>query len=332
MKIGGYDVRKGEKLRGRIKVLKLANQCEVTIPILILNGAEEGPVFWINGAVHGDELNGSVGAKNVFERLDPKEVRGTLVVTPIANPLAFQNKQKHSFMDHLDMDQMFPGDPTGLPTQRIAYHLFGLIRENADYLLSLHSNGTAFRAKPYIVYKRVPNTPAEVFRKIEEMALTFGLKANCCVDIGSAKGELPGVTAGALDITCIQNGIPAFMLEAGRGGRIQNENVKIAETGILNTMKLLNMVSGDIRKPEEKQIVITKRMFFRSDYAGMSQVFGEPGSFMKKGETIARVFDWVEGEHMIKAPEDMYIICSRCHTVVDEGDRLAFVGTEWRDR
>ena len=27
---------------------------------------------------------------------------------------------------------------------------------------------------------------------------------------------------------------------------------------------------------------------------------------------------------MIKA-EDMYVIC-RCHTVVDEGDRLAFVG------
>ena len=57
---------------------------------------------------------------------------------------------------------------------------------------------------------------------------------------------------GALDITCIQNGIPAFMLKPGEVVD-QNENVKIAEPDS-NTMKLLSMVSGDIRKPEEKQI------------------------------------------------------------------------------
>ena len=51
------------------------------------------------------------------------------------------------------------------------------------------------------------------------MQRAFGVVTNCVVDLRGDTNELPGVTSGALDITCMKDGIPAFMGEMGQGGK-----------------------------------------------------------------------------------------------------------------
>ena len=79
--------------------------------------------------------------------------------------------------------------------------------------------------------RKVPGAKPEVSQQVEALAKTFGLAANCLVDVASAKGELPGNIAGALDVSCILQGIPAFSAEVGTGGIFEEENIDIAETG-----------------------------------------------------------------------------------------------------
>mgnify|MGYP001529416809 CR=1 FL=1 len=111
--IFGLSPKAGQKYFRQILVGKLANGADVMIPFLLLKGAKDGPFFWINGAVHGAELNGSVAAWELFQELDPAQVKGTLAVTPVANALGFQRRDKISDLDFQDMDTSFPGKPNG---------------------------------------------------------------------------------------------------------------------------------------------------------------------------------------------------------------------------
>src|SRR5699024_4389995 len=132
------------------------------------------------------------------------------------------------------------------------------IKSHADYLLNFHTLSTPYKAVPYTVAKIVPSAKKEIIDKSRDMALAFGLHANCLVNLSNPTDELPGVTEGALDITCIQNDIPAFMAEVGSGGVIDRKFVSIAKDGIMNLLIHLELIKGEVQ-PLKKQLLITKR-------------------------------------------------------------------------
>ena len=68
---------------------------EVRLPLWVAAGKEEGPMVAVTGGVHGAEYAGILGAIRVFGQLDPSELKGTVVVIPVCNPVAF------SFLRHI---------------------------------------------------------------------------------------------------------------------------------------------------------------------------------------------------------------------------------------
>ena len=142
--------------KGFIKVGELAVHSEILIPVLIVNGWKPGTVLWINGAVHGDELNGFMAARLVAHETDPKTLRGTLVCTPLCNPLAIQWRQKQNPYDYLDLDQQFPGLPEGLISQQTADALFREIKEKADCVINFHTAGSYFVRSPLYRVQKGP--------------------------------------------------------------------------------------------------------------------------------------------------------------------------------
>lgn len=326
--VGSAAAKKGEKGRGYIKAGELALHSEILIPVLILQGTGDGPVLWLNGAVHGDELNGFMATRRVAETTDPKELKGALICTPLSNPLAVQWRNKVGPYDLLDMDQQFPGDPGGLVSQQIAHHLFREIKEKANYLINFHTAGTYYYAPPYTVFKKVPGVKPEANERTEAFVKAFGLAVNCRMDLSSVKGELPGNAAGALDVSCVLNGIPAFMAEVGSGGKFEEGNIAAAERGIRNAMKYLGMIPGERELPKEP-IVITQRSFLNSSKAGFWVTEAKAGTFISKGQTIGRIIDVFSEVEVIKAQRESYIIQERVNPVVHAGDRVAFLGLKW---
>lgn len=286
-------------------------------------------MLWINGTVHGDELNGSYAAWELSGEIDPEQLSGTLVVTPICNPIAFECRNKISAIDNMDMDTAFPGDPEGMMTQRIAYMIYREIKANAGAVISFHTMATPYRANPYSVRKIIPGVSDSVNEVSEGMQRAFGVVTNCVVDLRGDTNELPGVTSGALDITCMKDGIPAFMGEMGQGGKVETEYVEAAKKGILNVMRYLKMLDGPVEKPG-RQVLITKRRFLRSDKGGMIRMNVKSGDEVKAGESLLDLHYYGDEMESYPARSDCYVIGVRENPVVSTGDRVAFVGTEWR--
>ncbi len=322
------SVQNGEKAYFSVPVGELCHRGKEQFPVIVAAGKKDGPTLWINGTVHGDELNGSYAAWEICRELEPDLLCGNLVVTPICNVNAFYDRQKVSGLDYLDMDTVFPGNPKGMLTQRIAAALYREIKSNATALINFHTMATPYTANPYTVRKIVPGVDGTVNQVAEGMQRAFGAKANCVVDLNSAANELPGVTNGALDITCLRDGIPAFMGEIGQGGRIDDKAVESAKAGIVNVMRYLKMLDGEIKK-EKNQLLITRRKFLYADKGGITRLLVKPGEIVKGGERLLQVHyydDRIESQH---TKEDVYVIGIRENPVVNEGDRIAFVGTEW---
>lgn len=329
LQIGSAKAAPGRIGHGYLKVGELAMNAELLVPVVIVNGRQDGPVLWLNGAVHGDELNAFMATRNVWQSLEPDELAGALVCTPVCNPLAVQWRNKINPYDFLDLDQQFPGKADGQYSQRTAHVLFKEIREAADYLISFHTVGTSFRAEPYSVYKLTSGLSPKTRKQVEAMALAFGVRLNCRVDLSSATGEVPGGVAGALDVNCSLAGIPAFMAEIGSGGRFQPEAIAVAETGIRRVMAHLGMTAPAAGGSTPAQIILTKRAFLYSDHAGFLDMRTEPGARLAKGDTIAAVVDLFTEIGVVRAPSDAYVIMSRQEPVLHVGDRVAFLGLEW---
>ena len=56
IEIGSARAVPGTIGKGYLKMGAMALIPEVTTPVLIINGRQDGPVLWLNGAVHGDEI------------------------------------------------------------------------------------------------------------------------------------------------------------------------------------------------------------------------------------------------------------------------------------
>jgi len=327
IRIGSASSKEMSKVTGKLEVGELAGGSRISIPVIIINGNSKGPVLWLNGGVHGDELNGIFAIRQLVMELKPEQVNGILICTPACNPLAFQGRSKVSPLDNLDLDQQFPGDNDGLISQKIAYILFKEIKNKANYLINFHTLGSYYFGKPYTVFKSIPGAKIETIIHSEEIAKLFGVYLNCEVDIAKAKNELPGSLLGGLDVNCILNDIPAFMAEMGSGGRLESENVIVAINGIKNVMKYLGMISG---KPNviKQQVILIKRKFIRSNYSGLVTIHTQPYDFLRKGERIAQIIDlYGNTKEEILAPEDVYVIGTRFNPVVNTGDRIALVGS-----
>lgn len=329
IRVFNHEIKEGERAYFTVPAGELAHKAVVQLPVIVVAGKKEGPVLWINGTVHGDELNGSYAAWELSGEIDPEQLSGTLVVTPICNPIAFECRNKISAIDNMDMDTAFPGDPEGMMTQRIAHMIYREIKANAGAVISFHTMATPYRANPYSVRKIIPGVSDSVNEVSEGMQRAFGVVTNCVVDLRGDTNELPGVTSGALDITCMKDGIPAFMGEMGQGGKVETEYVEAAKKGILNVMRYLKMLDGPVEKPG-RQVLITKRRFLRSDKGGMIRMNVKSGDEVKEGESLLDLHYYGDEMESYPARSDCYVIGVRENPVVSTGDRVAFVGTEWR--
>lgn len=117
------------------------------IHVTELGGDEPGPATAIVSGITGDKPLGIIALHELSARLAGEELRGTVLVIPVANPYGFQAGTRHD-PDLVELNRRFPGQPAGLLSDQLAYALFNLLRERVDAVIDLHS-GTAVRTTEY---------------------------------------------------------------------------------------------------------------------------------------------------------------------------------------
>ncbi|MER9002599.1 succinylglutamate desuccinylase/aspartoacylase family protein [Mesorhizobium sp. M0862] len=317
--------------RGTIGIGSTAGGREIRIPYLVKQGRSDGPVLWVNAAVHGDEINGVFAAQRFFDRLDASTMNGKVVVTPVANLHAFDERRKTTLIDGIDMDQCFPGKADGFVTERAAAALFERFGRSANVIVNIHTLGTPFDASPYAVYKVHPNGLVSEASLLSHIAC-FEPTIACRMPVADASGELPGNIAGALDYQALSLGATAFMIELGGGGRLENDFVEHGVAGLLRLAGKIGINghgTAAVSRPIKR---VTKRAHRLAGVAGLFEPATSPGRSVSAGSTIGVIRD-LFGDVIedVRTECDSWVIAIRRDPVVHSGDRVAFLGTEWSD-
>lgn len=317
----------GEVGRGQIPAGWRASGASEQVPYLIAKGTDGGPSLWVNAAVHGDESQAVMVAIEFFRAVSGHRRVGDVIVTPVANPVAFDHRTKHSPYDGIDLDQSFPGRSDFLGTQRIAHVLFSEIDAVADAVVNVHTMGPFLEACQYAVYKQDPAGRSER-EQLAQIAL-LGPRVACRMRL-DGPGELPGNIAGALDYQILQTGRPAFMLEAGASGGVDPVAIGRAVEGLVRLGTSLGTIDGDPPTPASSICRVTRRTHVTSDEAGFFIAVARPGEVIPVGGVLGEVKN-IFGDvvALMTMAEPVLVIGIRSDPVVHVGDRVAFVATEW---
>ncbi len=194
-----------------LRMFELEGFGPVEIPVIVVRGRAAGPLLFAVAGIHGNEYEGMAAIRQVTAELDPASMRGAFAAIVTANPFAYASRTRESplSLDGRNLARVFPGDPFGLPTERLAAALFHLIRRTVgegDLLLDLHS-GTAEVAFATMVGYRAGSGPARA--RSEEAARNMGLPL---------LWEIPD-SPGPLNAETTRIGIPTIGTETtGRAG------------------------------------------------------------------------------------------------------------------
>jgi predicted deacylase len=323
------DLSPASRAKGKIVVGTLASGAEIGIPYVAQKGAKPGPCLWINGQVHGNEINGMFAALDFLNGLDPSRLAGSVVVTATANPLALDARRKFAPQDDQDLDQSYPGRGDGFTTELLAHALFAEAKTAANTLINMHTMSPPFEAKPYAVYKVHPNGMVKE-NDLLRLIAPFRPSVACRMSVEPGKGELPGNIAGALDYQMDAIGIPAFMIELGAGSRATASDIRQGVEGLRGVARELKMIDGENQTSQVRRVTRRGHVTFKN--GGLFRASREPGEPVKAGEVLGDLMTvWGDVIDRVSLPSDAIVIGIRRDPVVHSGDRLGFFAYAWDD-
>lgn len=111
--------------------------------LMIGDVGNAAPRMLITAGIHGDEGPwGAWAIRKLLERIDESELRGSIRVIPVTNPLAMQADTRNAPVDQLDLNRVFPGNAKGSYTEQVAHALVQHGLADVDYVIDLHGGGS----------------------------------------------------------------------------------------------------------------------------------------------------------------------------------------------
>ncbi|MEY8117838.1 succinylglutamate desuccinylase/aspartoacylase family protein [Falsihalocynthiibacter sp. BN13B15] len=315
LNVGTASAAPGEVARGYIAAGKLAGGVSVEIPVVVINGAKPGPVFWVNGAIHGDEPEGPLACMLAGKRIDAATLSGAVVMVPVVNPIAFSAAERGNPLDTFtyDMNRIYPGKPNGYFSERVADAHWQAMKDVADLEISIHSGGShSFLDKAIFV----DETPEAV-----ELAKAMGAGWGCIMSSfnpsGSPMAALKSI--GKTGITVELGGRSATSPE-----RFRKVGTDLADA-IMNILYHYNMMDGTAVYPDPCYIGQQEALLAPASGIFLPAEGVDFLTMMKKGDAIATVVD-VFGDTVgeLHAPADGMFFGLRALPNVNEGDWCCF--------
>jgi len=304
----GFSATPGYKSQGFIKV----EGTPVEMPATFIVGAKPGKQILITGGVHGGEYPCIETAIQLAITIDPKEVKGTIVVIHPVNVPAFLAKlQYFGPYDGKNLNRVFPGKAKGTVSERIAYTVHQL-QLAADFYIDLHGGDIHESLVPFVIYSNLGGTEMAEQSKAASAALGFPYVVGSVSDNGSM-----GAAAKA--------GTPGFLAELGQCGRWSNEEVNQYIEATYNVLRSLGVLEGDIKT---SQVTFLKKMaVMTAEHEGCWYAFKNLEEEVKKGDALGEIRDFfgnVLGEY--KAEEDGVLLYVVTSLAITKGDPLTAIG------
>ena len=302
--IAGERIEQGTQKEVRLKISEYYTAYPVFIPVIVTHGVEEGPALFITAAIHGDEINGIEIVRRLVTKINPEELRGSVLCVPVVNIFGFYTMSRN-LPDRRDLNDAFPGIQKGSPTSRVAYILFEEIIKKCDYGIDIHT--------PQVKRIEMPHTEADLSnRDAHQLARAFGTP----VIINTAGPEK------SLQNSATSADIPTIVFSGGEVLRFHENVTEQGVAGIRNVLAYLNMIEFERKKPEYS-IIVQESRSVQTQYGGILYVNVHPGGLVYQNDLLARVTNpFGRDVELIKAPETGLIISASTNPLVNPGNEV----------
>jgi predicted deacylase len=282
--LGPLSAKEGEAVSGYLAV-PAHGDVGTEIPVSLVRGAGPGPVLALVAGTHGYEYPGISALQRLRQSIDPRMLRGTLLLVHIANPPSFFGRTIYtSPADGKNLNRVFPGRPDGTLSERIAHAITTEVISKADYLVDLHAGDGNEALRPY-VYMPVTGD-GRLDAATRGMALAFGLDH---IVIDSARVQT-GQATQFVDQTALARGVPAITTETGQLGQNDERTIALAENGILNLMRHLGMLEG-AAAGNPGVVWLRDYQVIRSPVTGVFRAAVRDGYAVAEGGLLGELFD-----------------------------------------
>lgn len=297
------------------------------IPITIFNGIKNGKTIGITAGVHGYEYAPIMASQKLINSIDVKKLNGVIILVQIANLESFLGRTPYkSPVDGKNLNRVFPGNPNGTNTEKVADFITKNIIAKSDYFLDIHSGDAPEDLMPYSAYYSNKGMPevSEIGRK---MAEAMGYDHNVIFNTNGKKYMEKNEPSLYTTAEAFKRGIPSIDIECGRLGLVEDFAVNKVEDSVLRLFDHLSFLSYNKISKRGKLITISDRDYIGSKFNGMFYPFKKAGDLVRKGEKLGYVTNFF-GEiiQTIYAENDGYIMMIITAPPINKGEDLVVIG------
>jgi predicted deacylase len=313
----------------RVPVCTLLSGLQVSLTFHVVKGASPGPTLALLSTSHGAEFLSIEQVRWALDSIDVRDLRGTVLACPVANPIALEQLRITTPTDEINMNRIYPGaDPAGLltkyaggVTEYMAHLVTTHLIDPCDVLLDFHLGPYGHAIETIDVPTQTDPTRLE---RLRGMAALFGVSIH--------EWELfPGSAVGY----AVRQGKLAMGVEIGGGGFGNAQTalwVDKAARGIRSVMQQLDMLPGTPVWPESVPVV-TNRAGIRPLHGGY-HVPGvgveHLGQTVEAGRLLGRTYDVQTFELVdeLRSPHRGLLYMVRAYGPIHPGDWGYVVGDE----
>ena len=323
IEIGPLKAAPGTKVQGLVPAVNRVDGTPLGFPVIVANGAKDGPVLLFDGGIHGDEQEGTLAIISLMKKLDPASMRGTVIGVPVMNVGGFEAMSRGNPRDihTYDMNRIYPGKPDGggYLTDRVAYVHNETVGRLADVEITIHSGGNICYLGETIFTKSGDDKSFELARA---MGPDWQIILDTPHPVGSPMAAM------------VNRDKVAITVELGGGATLMPDtlqhNVDVLERALVNVCRHYDVLDGEATYPDEawrgSQIAVmaSKSGILAPNPSVRLDKLKKP---ITEGETLLTLTDFYgETVEELKAPCTGVLFGFRTYPSTTAGDWTLFCG------
>jgi predicted deacylase len=319
--IAGKSIAPGTRADFRIPV-PTGSDGPTFIPVSVIHGAKPGKVLAVVAGVHGFEFAPILAAERLAEQVDPARLSGTLVLVRVANINGFEGRSPNvNPVDRKNLNRVFPGDPDGTQTQRIADLIAREVVARSDFLMDLHSGDGAEFLDAFVGVYGGPL--ATDFPLALAVARGFGFP-NIVRYSMETKAQID--SGRSLNRQGVAMGKPTILVEIGQNGSRAEPHVAAIVAGVESALGILGISDVPPAPPAAPVRLYDGTTAVAASHAGVYHPADPRPRPLSKGELIGVIRDYAgkEIERLI-SPVDGYALYGITGPPVEAGDGVVTI-------
>jgi len=306
--IGGVKIRPGQTREMGLPITKLVTGAEVSLPLRVLHGRHDGPVVWVNAAIHGDEVVGVEVIRRVLANLSPRTFRGTLIAVPIVNVHGFMAGDRY-LPDRRDLNRSFPGSARGSLAGRIANLMMREVVDKSEVGIDLHTGSDRRTNLPQI--RADLDDP-----RTRSLAEAFGAPVMLHAKLRD----------GSLRAAAREGGATVLLFESGEAMRFDQWAIEAGVSGVMRVLAALDMVDAPGGPAPPPSLVSRRSGWLRARRSGIVHLDATLGQRVEVGDRLGGLSDsFGKTLRLVRADRAGLVIGRTTAPLVNRGDALVHI-------